>query len=40
MIATITERRYSLDEYRAIADTSEEKCEYHLIVTKSIFVMY
>jgi Uma2 family endonuclease len=29
MIATITEFRYSLDEYRAIADTSEEKCEYH-----------
>jgi len=29
MIATITERRYSLDEYRAIADKSEEKCEYH-----------
>ncbi len=28
MIA-ITERRYSLDEYRAIAETSEEKCEYH-----------
>jgi Uma2 family endonuclease len=28
MIATI-QRRYSLDEYRAIADTSEEKCEYH-----------
>ena len=28
MIAT-TERRYSLDEYRAIAETSEEKCEYH-----------
>ncbi|MCY7333352.1 MAG: Uma2 family endonuclease [Pseudanabaena sp. CAN_BIN31] len=27
MIA-ITERRYSLDEYRAIAETSEEKCEY------------
>jgi len=27
MLAT-TERRYSLDEYRAIADTSEEKCEY------------
>ena len=29
MLATITERRYSLDEYRAIADNSEEKCEYH-----------
>lgn len=29
MIATITERRYSLDEYREIADSSEEKCEYH-----------
>ena len=28
MIATI-QRRYTLDEYRAIADTSEEKCEYH-----------
>jgi len=28
MIAT-TERRYSLDEYHAIAETSEEKCEYH-----------
>ena len=28
MLAT-TERRYSLDEYRAIADTSEEKCEYY-----------
>ncbi|GBO52628.1 hypothetical protein APA_297 [Pseudanabaena sp. lw0831] len=28
MIATI-QRRYSLDEYRAIADTSEEKWEYH-----------
>jgi Uma2 family endonuclease len=28
MIAT-TERRYSLDEYRAIAETSEGKCEYH-----------
>lgn len=28
MIATI-QRRYSLDEYRAIADTAEEKCEYH-----------
>ena len=28
MLAT-TERRYSLDEYRAIADISEEKCEYH-----------
>lgn len=28
MIATI-QRHYSLDEYRAIADTSEEKCEYH-----------
>ena len=28
MIA-ITERRYSLDEYRAIAETSTEKCEYH-----------
>ena len=28
MIAT-TERRYSLDEYRAIAETSTEKCEYH-----------
>ncbi|MFZ4557184.1 MAG: Uma2 family endonuclease [Pseudanabaena sp.] len=28
MIAT-TERRYSLDEYRAIAETSEERCEYH-----------
>jgi Uma2 family endonuclease len=28
MLAT-TERPYSLDEYRAIADTSEEKCEYH-----------
>ncbi|MBD2187637.1 Uma2 family endonuclease [Pseudanabaena mucicola] len=28
MIAT-TARRYSLDEYRAIAETSEEKCEYH-----------
>ena len=28
MTATI-QRRYSLDEYRAIVDTSEEKCEYH-----------
>ncbi|TYQ23477.1 Uma2 family endonuclease [Pseudanabaena sp. UWO311] len=28
MTATI-QRRYSLDEYRAIADASEEKCEYH-----------
>ena len=28
MTATI-QRRYSLDEYRAIADTSDEKCEYH-----------
>ena len=28
MIATI-QRQYSLDEYRAIADTAEEKCEYH-----------
>ena len=28
MLAT-TERRYSLDEYRAIANTSEEKSEYH-----------
>lgn len=28
MTATI-QRRYSLDEYRVIADTSEEKCEYH-----------
>jgi Uma2 family endonuclease len=28
MIA-ITESRYSLDEYRAIAETAEEKCEYH-----------
>jgi Uma2 family endonuclease len=28
MIAT-TERRYSLDEYRAIAEASTEKCEYH-----------
>jgi Uma2 family endonuclease len=28
MVSTI-QRRYSLDEYRAIADTSEEKCEYH-----------
>jgi hypothetical protein len=28
MLAT-TERRYSLDEYRAIADISEEKCEYY-----------
>lgn len=28
MIATL-KRQYSLDEYRAIADTSEEKCEYH-----------
>lgn len=28
MIATL-QRQYSLDEYRAIADTSEEKCEYH-----------
>ncbi|MCY7333351.1 MAG: Uma2 family endonuclease [Pseudanabaena sp. CAN_BIN31] len=28
MIAT-TERRYSLDEYRAIAETSEERCEYY-----------
>ena len=28
MLAT-TERRYSLDEYRAISDTSEEKCEYY-----------
>jgi Uma2 family endonuclease len=28
MIAT-TERRYSLEEYRAIAETSTEKCEYH-----------
>jgi Uma2 family endonuclease len=28
MIVT-TERRYSLDEYRAIAETSKEKCEYH-----------
>jgi Uma2 family endonuclease len=28
MIAT-TERRYSLDEYRVIAETSTEKCEYH-----------
>jgi len=28
MIAT-TERRYSLEEYHAIAETSTEKCEYH-----------
>lgn len=28
MIAT-TERRYSLEEYRAITETSTEKCEYH-----------
>jgi Uma2 family endonuclease len=28
MIAT-TERRYSLDEYRAIAETATEKYEYH-----------
>ena len=28
MIVT-TERRYSLDEYRVIAETSTEKCEYH-----------
>jgi Uma2 family endonuclease len=28
MLAT-TERHYSLDEYRAIADISEEKCEYY-----------
>lgn len=28
MIAT-TERRYSLEEYREIAETSTEKCEYH-----------
>jgi Uma2 family endonuclease len=28
MIAT-TERRYSLDAYRAIAETAKEKCEYH-----------
>ncbi len=28
MISTI-QRHYSLDEYRAIADISEEKCEYH-----------
>jgi len=28
MIATI-QSHYSLDQYRAIADTSEEKCEYH-----------
>jgi len=28
MIATL-QRQYSLDEYRVIADTSEEKCEYH-----------
>ncbi len=28
MIAT-TERRYSIEEYRAIAETSTEKCEYH-----------
>ena len=28
MIAN-TERRYSLDEYRAIAEASTEKCEYH-----------
>jgi Uma2 family endonuclease len=28
MIAT-TQRRYSLDEYRAIAETAEEKCEFH-----------
>lgn len=28
MIAT-TDRRYSLDEYRAIAEASTEKCEYH-----------
>lgn len=28
MIAT-TERRYSLDEYRAVAETSEERCEYY-----------
>jgi len=28
MIATL-QRQHSLDEYRAIADTSEEKCEYH-----------
>ncbi len=28
MTATI-QCRYSLDEYRVIADTSEEKCEYH-----------
>jgi Uma2 family endonuclease len=26
---TAIQRRYSLDEYRAIAKTSEEKCEYH-----------
>ena len=28
MLTTI-QRHYSLDEYRAIANTSEEKCEYH-----------
>ncbi len=28
MIATL-QRQYSLDEYRTIADISEEKCEYH-----------
>jgi len=28
MIAT-TKRVYSLDEYRAIAETAQEKCEYH-----------
>lgn len=28
MLAT-TERHYSLEEYRAIAETSEGKCEYH-----------
>ncbi|WP_271254602.1 Uma2 family endonuclease [Pseudanabaena sp. Chao 1811] len=28
MIAT-SERRYSIEEYRAIAETSTEKCEYH-----------
>jgi Uma2 family endonuclease len=28
MLAT-SERRYSLDEYRAIANIAEEKCEYH-----------
>jgi Uma2 family endonuclease len=28
-MVTITERRYSLDEYRAIAETAKEKCEYH-----------